>query len=540
MSVHLSVRIFLSYCHHVVDTLSDHTDCQNIGDTTFARLGLSSIAWVCSKCNNPNYSSVAFDLHGIDSNSFSILDESIQSIGSIDSQEMNRPKHASSPIRPRPQAAKCPRPLRIINVNCQSFLNKKPAFFNLIESFKLDIIIATETWFSSKIYDAEYFNAAHYTVHRRDRGRETPGGGVLVAVNNDFLSTREETLESETSEIIWLKIAMKGYKNLYIGCCYRPKIDDTTFLDNLSSSLQQITSKDSSSALIGGDFNLPGWDWPTNSLKSKTPYPSIHNKFGDIINDNGLTQIVNEPTRLGNILDLIITNRPNQVNRTQILPSISDHSVVYSEFDMNPTRRRQSPRKIPLMNKANWAGFKEFISNLGEEIMQAISTDNADTELLWQMFKGKIEQGIKMFIPSKTTKSKDSHPWIDRDIDRKMKQRDRAFTRSNKTGREKDEKRFQQLKHEVQRDERQAYWSYVKNLITPKEEDHEYSGLKRFYKFIKHKKTDINGVAPLKVDGKLVTEPKDKAEALNYQFQSVFSHETIVPTDNESSHQQVT
>ena len=180
------------------------------------------------------------------------------------------------------------------------------------------------------------------------------------------------------------------------------------------------------------------------------------------------------------------------------------------------------------MNKANWACFKEIISNLGEEIMQASSTDNADTELLRQMFKGEIEQGIK-----------DSHPWIDRDLDRKIKQRDRAFTQSNKTGREKDEKRFQQLKHEVQRDERRAYWSYVENLITPKEEDHEYSGFKRFYKFIKHKKTDFNGVAPLKVDGKLVTEPKDKAEALNHQFQSVFSHETVMPTDNESSHQQV-
>ena len=79
----------------------------------------------------------------------------------------------------------------------------------------------------------------------------------------------------------------------------------------------------------------------------------------------------------------------------------------------------------------------------------------------------------------------------------------------------------------------------MENLITPKEEDHKYSGFKRFYKFIKHKKTDFNGVAPLKVDGKLVTKPKDKAEALNHQFQSVFSHETVMPTDNESSHQQV-
>ena len=40
-----------------------------------------------------------------------------------------------------------------------------------------------------------------------------------------------------------------------------------------------------------------------------------------------------------------------------------------------------------------------------------------------------------------------------------------------------------------------------------------------FWKFIKHKATDFDGVAPLKVDGKLVTDPRLKAEALNNQFQ---------------------
>ena len=50
--------------------------------------------------------------------------------------------------------------------------------------------------------------------------------------------------------------------------------------------------------------------------------------------------------------------------------------------------------------------------------------------------------------------------------------------------------------------------------------------MKRFYKFVKHKKMDYCGVAPLKVDGKLVTDPKKKAEALNKQFKSVFTRDT--------------
>ena len=50
--------------------------------------------------------------------------------------------------------------------------------------------------------------------------------------------------------------------------------------------------------------------------------------------------------------------------------------------------------------------------------------------------------------------------------------------------------------------------------------------MKCFWKFIKCKATDFSGVACLKVDGELINEPKLKAEALNRQFQSVFTNET--------------
>ena len=69
-------------------------------------------------------------------------------------------------------------------------------------------------------------------------------------------------------------------------------------------------------------------------IKPKSQYPSLHQKFGDIINDNGLAQIVQEPTRQGNVLDLIVTNKSNQVNRVQILLGIGDHNAVFCDFDV--------------------------------------------------------------------------------------------------------------------------------------------------------------------------------------------------------------
>jgi len=184
-----------------------HNHCQNISDSTYERLGNTSVAWVCSQCDGPNYSSILFDLHGLDDSNrtSSLSDSSLQSVDSIDSQTLNQPQHASSPIHPRSNTAVCNRPLRIINVNCQSLVNKKGPFYNLLVTTKPDIIIATEMWFNGKILDCEYFSPDCYTVYRCDREVGT-GGGVLIAVNREFMSSREKTLEVGSVEMIWRKV----------------------------------------------------------------------------------------------------------------------------------------------------------------------------------------------------------------------------------------------------------------------------------------------------------------------------------------------
>ena len=64
------------------------------------------------------------------------------------------PKHESSPKSKR-KARQKDKPLRLINVNCQSLSSKIGAWKNMIECSEPDIIIATETWLKPEIYTAE-------------------------------------------------------------------------------------------------------------------------------------------------------------------------------------------------------------------------------------------------------------------------------------------------------------------------------------------------------------------------------------------------
>ena len=88
------------------------------------------------------------------------------------------------------------------------------------------------------------------------------------------------------------------------------------------------------------------------------------------------------------------------------------------------------------------------------------------------------------------------------------------------------------LKRQVQRRLRQAYWSYTERLIC---ENNDTESKKRFWSYVKAKGTQSSNVAPLKIDGKLVTDAKERAEALNRQFQKAFSEKTPCSAEDFTS-----
>ena len=255
-------------------------------------------------------------------------------------------------------------------------------------------------------------------------------------------------------------------------------------------------------------------------LKPNPDYADLHKYFINTLSDFGLVQLVEEPTRGVNTLDLIISNCPQLIPRIEVMPGLSDHDTVFCEIAVHSQMRKQNPRQIPLYAKADWEGLKTTMTDLHEKMKAQEST--ASTEELWTLFRDHLKAAIKDHIPHKQARVKENKPWVSPALRRLIKKRDRIFKKMRKQGTEELKQKNKQLRREVQRQLRRAYWNYLSKTF--EEDDSQQSTKsKRFWTYIKHQKSSNVGVAPLKVNGHLVSDEKEQAEALNQQFQRAFS-----------------
>ena len=72
--------------------------------------------------------------------------------------------------------------------------------------------------------------------------------------------------------------------------------------------------------------------------------------------------MVEEPTRGENTLDLILSNNPSTFTRTETIPGISDHDIVFSEIDITAKKKIQN-HEVFHYKKASWEIIKSGLSS---------------------------------------------------------------------------------------------------------------------------------------------------------------------------------
>ena len=251
--------------------------------------------------------------------------------------------------------------LSCVSFNSRSIVNKRLELSSLLALKSYELVAITETFLDSTINSSEIFSDT-FNVQRRDRSRH--GGGVLLAVHQGLCCIRRTDFETDC-EILWCElIATKPFSRVLVGVFYRPPSSDIDYLKELERSLSLIErSGNNLSILLLGDFNLPQIVWST---PSPTCPDSLSSTFCTIIADYFFHQLVLQPTREQNILDLVFITAPELVKDLEICQPVggSDHCSIEFNLKLKFQRPKRSCRLVYNYRAADWLGLREDFCNL--------------------------------------------------------------------------------------------------------------------------------------------------------------------------------
>ncbi|GAB0206526.1 hypothetical protein GRJ2_003118200 [Grus japonensis] len=385
--------------------------------------------------------------------------------------------------------------------------NKQEELEASVQSQGQDLIAIAETWWDS----SHDWNAVMdgYVLFRKDRPARR-GGGVALYVREQLecielcLGMDEERVES-----LWVR--MKGQANMgdtVVGDYYRPP-DQEEEVDEAFYRQVEVASQ-SQALVLMGDLNHPDICWKGNTARH-----AQSRRFLQSIDDNFLTQVVEEPTRRGVLLDLVLTNKEGLVGDVKVGGSLgcSDHENV--EFRILHGRSRAMSRITTLdFRRANFGLFKDLLGRI--PWVRALEGRGAQES--WSIFKHHFLQAQDRCIPKnrKSSKGGRTPAWMSKELLEKLKGKKEVY-RMWKKG--------------------LATWEEYRNVVSVcsnarKAKAHLELNLARdvkdkkegFFKYISRKRTTRENVGPLLNEvGALVTEDTEKEKLLNAAFASVFT-----------------
>ena len=434
-----------------------HKTCVSMDSTTFSLLN-SQDDWFCYRCNSVNHNSQSFHSFQYSlptSNSFSALADTDDNV--FPSPNTLRPSAHSSPVGTIPSHTAAhissvsssatsesyynpPKGSnwRTLTININGLFGKAPSLHHMLEYIRPDAVFISETKLHQHITNAEVIpDDLGYTVYRKDRENGSPYGGVMLLIRSCFASV-DITPPDIHCESIWVEVTMKNQRKLLLNSYYRPPSDTVDKFTLFRDSISRVTQKycrASTCIIIGGDLNCPDINWENSCVKTNSPRRPLHDMLLNTLADFSLSQLITEPTREHNILDLTITNSPGSVKSTHVTPGLSDHEAAVCDFNLAPLFNRKAPRKVHIYSRANWTNIKADIVDFSTHYFEVLRNENVESK--WHSFKHLLTSAITKHVPSVTISSRYHLPWMTRPLLRLVRKKHRLFKKarkSNKTG----------------------------------------------------------------------------------------------------------
>ena len=396
--------------------------------------------------------------------------------------------------------------------NARSIRNKFSEFRALIASVVLDIVCITETWINTEQVDFEgEFNLPGYTLVRKDRVTRK-GGGVLIYVRS-HLNGLPAPVDSPFE---LTGVCIKGtLSSLAIYVVYRPPQQNQAFDERLYDTLSALVLEDP--IVICGDFNC-AVDWDHGGFEGES------GRVVDFANDNFLTQMVKQPTRGDNILDLIFASDDDLVRHVEVDECLgrSDHRMVFSSisFQTNPAAAVMKTKLN--LRRADFNKFRRLLRELPLETP-------GSTDAMWTGFRTRFMAVQSDCIPVKRVggSSKENPKWFSQDIGRAIRRRKELNALQRQTPTDETLRELIAQRRLVKRLVRQAKVAEERRVALACK-----TNPKEFYQYVSSRKGTKASLGPLKKDdGTVTTSNLEVANEFNNYFARVFTVENVYSPD---------
>ena len=150
----------------------------------------------------------------------------------------------------------------------------------------------------------------------------------------------------------------------------------------------------------------------------------------------------------------------------------------------------------------------------------------------WETFQATINDAISRYIPLVNRRKKGDPPWVSKPLKRMLRRKRRKWRSYIKNRSEERFRAFKEAEKECKKAVQAAKRRFERSLAESKNK-------RPFNAYIKSRSKCRTNVGPLKVNGELLSENRDMAEALNQFFASVFTKNSanIVPIDRECQYE---
>ncbi|XP_078616267.1 uncharacterized protein LOC144884689 [Branchiostoma floridae x Branchiostoma japonicum] len=407
--------------------------------------------------------------------------------------------------------------LTMVHLNARSILPKIEELRFLASTMQFSILCVTETWLSSEIVDRD-IELEGYQVYRKDRNRH--GGGVMMYVSDSLYTTRRGDLENDEIESMWCDVT-KANTNLLINCSYRSPSADDTFFDLFEIQIQKATDQAQAVKVILGDFNAKNSNW-LNSNTTDNP----GRQLDSIFMNHGLEQVLHEPTRGRNLLDLIATSHPVMCHQTGTLAPLGDSDHLATATALNLKANHHSGKRLVwLYSKANIETLHQHIATAPWDINHVFDSMDDIWDSWYNMFIAICKQHIPHKFVSTTRTAK---PWINsnKEIKTAIRRKHRLHSRAKRLNTEVAWATYRRQRNLVTALTRRAESAYIEELVN----DVETGNTRRFFTYAKSALGNTStGIPALKVGSAILETPEEKANALN----DYFINQTDLPARND-------